>query len=261
MGTVIAVSNQKGGVGKSTSAINLACAFAAAGKKVLVIDTDPQGNTTSGLGVEKKDGLRTVYELLSGENAETCVTHVAGEGLDVVPAGIDLAGVEVELATLKGRESYLRKAIVPLREAYDYLFIDCPPSLGLLTINALTAADEVVIPIQCEFFALEGMTQLLNTVRLVRKHLNPSLSVGAVLMTMYDPRTNLATAVAGELKKYFGSKVLTNPIPRTVRLAEAPSHGMSIFRYAPRSTGAAAYSAAAAELLEKVSRETGGKTE
>ncbi|MCY0899667.1 MAG: AAA family ATPase [Firmicutes bacterium] len=251
MGRVIAVANQKGGVGKTTTVINLAAYLADAGKRVLAIDIDPQGNTTTGLGVDKSLVDVSIYDVMLGDQplVEALVsTEIVG--LHLLPATLDLAGAEVELSQVPGRESLLKKHIEPVRSRYDYVFVDCPPSLGLLTINALTAADAVMIPIQCEFFALEGLSQLLSTIELVRERLNPRLQLEGVLLTMYDGRTNLAAQVAEEVRRHFRQQVYDAVIPRTVRLSEAPSHGLPILRYDPKSRGAVGYQRLAEEVIQ-----------
>ncbi len=252
MGRVIAVANQKGGVGKTTTVINLAAYLADRGRKVLVVDVDPQGNATTGLGVDKGTLDVSIYEVLvGGQSVMDALTVTGTSGLHVVPATVDLAGAEVELTARAQREGALREAMAPIRQRYDYVFIDCPPSLGLLTVNALVAADTVMIPIQCEFFALEGLSQLLATIELIRRRLNPKLELEGVLLTMYDARTNLAADVAAEVRGHFGAKVYEAVIPRTVRLSEAPSHGLPIARYDPRSKGADAYRRLAEEVIER----------
>ena len=251
MGKAIAIFNQKGGVEKTTTNINLAASLAMMGKKILVLDIDPQGNTTSGLGVAKK-GLRyTTYELLveDGIDVKDTIMKTSTEGLYLIPASVQLAGAEVELVKMDRREKRLKKALDIVKEQYDYIFIDCPPSLGLLTINSLTAVDSVLIPIQCEFYALEGVSQLMHTIDIVRKNLNPTLEIQGVVLSMFDGRTNLSIQVVEEVKKYFRDKVYTTVIPRNVRLAEAPSYGMPIFQYDPRSKGAVAYGEFAEEFL------------
>lgn len=252
MGKAIAIFNQKGGVGKTTTNINLAACLAQMGKKVLVIDIDPQGNTTSGLGISKKDLKLSTYELLTQENIETrdTIMRTGVENMDIIPANAQLAGAEIELVQIIGREKILKKAIENIREDYDYIFIDCPPSLGLLTINSLTAVDAVLVPIQCEFYALEGVSQLMSTIEIVKKNLNPGLTIQGVILSMFDGRTNLSIQVVEEVKKYFKEKVYTTVIPRNVRLAEAPSYGMTIGEYDPKSTGAEAYREFAQEFLE-----------
>lgn len=250
MGRVIAVANQKGGVGKTTTVINLAAYLADAGKRVLAIDADPQGNTTTGLGIDKNTVEASIYEILLGEAPimkGLVPTDVVG--LHIIPATMDLAGAEVELSGMPDRETLLRARIGPVRDRYDFVFIDCPPSLGLLTLNALTSADGVMIPIQCEFFALEGLTQLLATIELVKQRLNPGLYLEGVLLTMFDARTNLAAQVADEVRNHFRQKVYRSVIPRTVRLSEAPSHGVPIMRYDPRSRGAEGYRMLAEEVV------------
>ena len=252
MGKAIAIFNQKGGVGKTTTNINLAACLARKNKKILVIDIDPQGNTTSGLGIAKKGLPYTSYELLVEKNGDphkaimpTCV-----ENLDIIPASVNLAGAEIEMVQIEGREARLKKAIDKVKKDYDYIFIDCPPSLGLLTINSLTAVDSVLIPIQCEFYALEGVSQLMSTIELVKKSLNPRLEIQGVILSMFDGRTNLSIQVVEEVKKYFKSKVYTTVIPRNVRLAEAPSYGLPIIEYDPASKGAEAYTEFAEEFLD-----------
>jgi len=251
MGKAIAIFNQKGGVGKTTTNINLSACLALKGKKVLVIDIDSQGNTTSGLGISKKDLEYTSYELLVEESINPLQTiyHTSVKNMDIIPASVDLAGAEIELVELEGRERRLEKAIDAVRDLYDYIFIDCPPSLSLLTINALTAVDSVLIPIQCEFYALEGVSQLLSTIDLVRKSFNPALSIEGVILSMFDGRANLSIQVAEEVKKFFGDKLYATVIPRNVRLAEAPSYGLPITSYDPSSKGARAYMAFADEFL------------
>jgi chromosome partitioning protein len=251
MSRVIAIANQKGGVGKTTTAINLGASLAVAEKKTLVVDIDPQGNATSGLGLERRDSLPTVYDILVGERpaAEAVASKVHFPTLDLIPSTRDLVGAEIELVEAANRETILRRALAPLRESYDYILVDCPPSLGLLTLNTLTAADSVLIPIQCEFYALEGLSQLLNTIRLVQKGLNPTLDIEGVLLTMYDRRLNLSRQVASEAREYFGAKVYRTAIPRNVRLAEAPSFGKPIVIYDVLSQGAQAYLQLAKEVL------------
>ncbi len=252
MGKAIAIFNQKGGVGKTTTNINLAASLAQKGKKVLVIDIDPQGNTTSGLGISKKDLEISTYELLTDDDADAkdAIMHTSTEKMDIIPANAQLAGAEVELVQLKAREKKLKQAIEGIKDSYDYIFVDCPPSLGLLTINSLTAVDSVLVPIQCEFYALEGVSQLMSTIEIVRKNLNPDLQIQGVILSMFDGRTNLSIQVVEEVKKYFKEKVYTTVIPRNVRLAEAPSYGMTIAEYDPGSKGAEAYREFAEEFLE-----------
>lgn len=253
MSRVIAIANQKGGVGKTTTAINLGASLAVAEKRTLVVDIDPQGNATSGLGIVHSDSLPTVYDVLVGErSAEAAVTPaVHFPCLDLLPSTRDLVGAEIELVQAPQRESILRRALEPLRDRYDFILVDCPPSLGLLTLNTLTAADSVLIPIQCEFYALEGLSQLLNTIRLVQKGLNPALDIEGVLLTMYDRRLNLSRQVAAEAREYFGAKVYRSAIPRNVRLAEAPSFGQPIVLYDVLSNGAQAYLSLAKEVLAR----------
>ena len=250
MGRIIAVANQKGGVGKTTTVINLASYLADSGKRVLACDIDPQGNTTTGLGVDKQGMDVSIYEvLLESEPVMEALVPTSVVGLHLLPATLDLAGAEVELSQVPERETRLQNALRPVRDRYDYVFIDCPPSLGLLTINALCAADRVMIPMQCEFFALEGLSQLLSTIDLVTARLNPELQLEGILLTMYDGRTNLSTQVAQEVRQHFASKVYQAVIPRTVRLSEAPSYGLPILRYDPKSRGAEGYRALAEEVM------------
>ena len=252
MGKAIAIFNQKGGVGKTTTNINLAACLAIRGKKVLILDIDPQGNTTSGIGIVKKDLENTSYEVLIDEKLEpeNAIIDTCVENLDIIPASVKLAGAEIELVQLEGREKRLKKAIEKIKSKYDYIFIDCPPSLGLLTINSLTAVDSVLIPIQCEFYALEGVSQLMSTIDLVKKNLNPGLEIQGVILSMFDGRTNLSIQVVEEVKKHFREKVYTTVIPRNIRLAEAPSHGLPITEYDPKSKGAEAYLEFAEEFLD-----------
>ncbi len=251
MGKAIAIFNQKGGVGKTTTNINLGACLANKGKKVLVVDIDPQGNTTSGLGIKKKELERSVYDLMVDEeiSPHDIIQKTGVDGLDIIPANVNLAGAEVALVRMDGREERLKKAIDKIKKNYDYIFIDCPPSLGLLTINSLTAVDSVLIPIQCEFYALEGVSQLMSTIELVQQKLNPDIEIQGVILSMFDGRTNLSIQVVEEVKKHFKEKVYTTVIPRNVRLAEAPSYGMPIFEYDPRSKGAEAYDEFAQEFL------------
>lgn len=251
MGKAIAIFNQKGGVGKTTTNINLAACLAKKGKKILVLDIDPQGNTTSGLGIEKKSLKKSSYDLMIEDdiNAEDVILKTGVDNLDIIPANVSLSGAEVELAIIRGREKRLKKALNQVKEKYDFIFIDCPPSLGLLTINSLTAVDSVLIPIQCEFYALEGVAQLMNTIEIVRKNLNEKLYVQGVILSMFDGRTNLSVQVVEEVKKYFREKVYKTVIPRNVRLAEAPSYGLPIIEYDPKSKGTEAYREFADEFL------------
>jgi len=248
---VIAVANQKGGVGKTTTAVNLAACLAKEGRKVLLIDSDPQGNATSGLGFDKRDVKKCIYDALINEvpMADT-LKHTAYENLDVIPATIQLAGAEIELVSLMNREGRLKNALERIKHDYDYVIIDCPPSLGLLTINALTAASSVMIPVQCEFYALEGITMLMNTIQLVQRNLNPALKLEGVVMTMFDSRTNLAQDVVEEVKKYFKTKMYKTIVPRNVRLSEAPSHGMPVIDYDSKSKGAQVYMELAQEVID-----------
>ncbi|MBO2531294.1 chromosome partitioning protein [Planifilum fulgidum] len=250
MGKVIAIANQKGGVGKTTTSINLAAGLAMEGRKVLVVDSDPQGNTTSGFGINKADVKQCIYDVMINEVPIVDVIVRTGiENLDLVPATIQLAGAEIELVQVISREYRLKRALQPVLDRYDYVLIDCPPSLGVLTVNSLTAANSVLIPIQCEFYALEGLGQLLNTIRIVQKHLNKRLEIEGVLLTMFDARTNLSVQVMEEVKKYFQHKVYKTVIPRNVRLSEAPSHGLPILLYDPRSRGAECYIELAKEVI------------
>jgi chromosome partitioning protein len=252
LGKSIAIFNQKGGVGKTTTNINLAACLAMHGKRVLVMDIDPQGNTTSGMGISKKNLEYTMYEVLinDGLDPTDAILDTNVELLKILPASVSLAGAEIELVQLEGREKRLKKALDRIRNQFDYIFIDCPPSLGLLTINSLTAVDSVLIPIQCEFYALEGVSQLMGTISLVKKSLNPNLEIQGVILSMFDGRTNLSIQVVEEVKKYFKEKVYSTVIPRNVRLAEAPSYGMPITEYDPKSRGAEAYMEFANEFLE-----------
>ena len=252
MGKAIAIFNQKGGVGKTTTNINLAACLALKGKKILIVDIDPQGNTTTGMGITKKGLENTSYELLvdSSVDPQRVIMHTNVENLDIIPASVNLAGAEIEMVQVEGRERQLKKALDKVKAKYDYIFIDCPPSLGLLTINSLTAVDSVLIPIQCEFYALEGVSQLMSTIELVKKGFNPNLQIQGVILRMFDGRTNLSLQVVEEVKKYFKNKVYTTVIPRNVRLAEAPSYGMPITEYDPASRGAEAYREFAEEFLE-----------
>ncbi|MCL7747477.1 ParA family protein [Halalkalibacter alkaliphilus] len=250
MAKIIAVANQKGGVGKTTTAVNLSACLAHIGKRVLLVDIDPQGNATSGVGVEKGDVDECVYDILVEDvEAVDVIKSTSVERLDVLPSTIQLSGAEIELVPTISREVRLKRALSTVAENYDYIFIDCPPSLGLLTINALTASDSVLIPVQCEYYALEGLSQLLNTVRLVQKHLNTDLEIEGVLLTMLDARTNLGIQVIDEVKKYFREKVFDTIIPRNVRLGEAPSHGQPIITYDAKSRGAEVYVDLAKEVV------------
>ncbi|GEO75366.1 chromosome partitioning ATPase [Levilactobacillus namurensis DSM 19117] len=250
MGYIIALANQKGGVGKTTTGVNLGAALASMGKQILLVDTDAQGNATSGVGIQKASIEREIYDVLVNEiPIQDAILHTEHPGLDIVPATIQLSGAEIELTPMMARETRLKAALDEVRDQYDYILIDCPPSLGLLTINAFTAADSILIPVQSEYYALEGLTQLLNTVKLVQKHFNRDLKIEGVLLTLYDARTNLGKQVNEEVKKYFRNKVYATIIPRNVQLAEAPSHGMPIIDYAPKSKGAVVYTELAKEVL------------
>lgn len=250
MGVVIALANQKGGVGKTTTSVNLGACLADAGQKVLLIDLDPQGNATSGLGIDKRQLKNSVYDVLINDvDLADTIMPSSHPGMDIVPATIELSGAEVELTSMMARETRLKDAFGQVRDQYDFILIDCPPSLGLLTINAFTATDSILIPVQSEYYALEGLSQLMNTIQLVRKHFNRNLAVEGVLLTMFDKRTNLGQEVNAEVKKVFGSKVYHTVIPRNVRLSEAPSHGLAIVDYDKRSTGAHEYQQLAKEVL------------
>ena len=255
MGQTIACTNQKGGVGKTTTVVNVATYLALAGERVLVIDLDPQGNATSGFGIEKRDVERSVYDALLGSVPMTeLVIRTSVLRLDLIPSSLALAGAEVELAGFIAREHRLANALEGVAADYDYVILDCPPSLGLLTVNALTAADSVLIPIQCEYYALEGLSQLTATINLVRDHLNPDLAIKGVVLTMFDARTNLSTEVAAEVRRHLGSSVYKTVVPRSVRLSEAPSHGLPIALYRPDSKGADAYRELTGEFLRRDQR-------
>ena len=250
MGRVISVANQKGGVGKTTSTVSLAAALAVHGKKVLIIDSDPQGNATSGLGVQKGELEQDVYDVLVNQvPMADVIVPTTRENLMIAPSTIQLAGAEIELTSQPRREQRLKEAVKKIKDDYDYIFIDCPPSLGHLTMNAFTASDTVLIPVQCEYYALEGLSQLMNTMTMVRKHFNPQLKIEGVLLTMYDARTNLGNEVKDDVIKYFREKVYKTIIPRNVRLSEAPSYGQAIVDYDPRSRGAEVYMELAKEVL------------
>ena len=252
MGRIIAIANQKGGVGKSTTAINLSACLAEAGKKVLTIDIDPQGNTTSGLGIDKNEVNPTLYELLLGETElKNCILKDVVENLDLIPSNMNLSGAEIELVGIEEREYILRNAIQDVKDTYDYIVMDCPPSLSMLTINALTAADSVLVPIQCEYYALEGLSQLIHTIELVQERLNEELEIEGVVFTMYDARTNLSLEVVENVKDNLNQNIYKTIIPRNVRLAEAPSYGLPINLYDSKSTGAESYRLLAEEVINR----------
>lgn len=252
MAKIIAVANQKGGVGKTTTTVNLSACLAQTGKRVLLVDIDPQGNSSSGLGVDKENAQYCIYDIIIDDiSPGEALLPTPVEGLSIICSKMELAGAEVELVGVLAREQVLKRRLALVATDFDYILIDCPPSLGLLTLNALTAADTLLVPIQCEYFALEGLSQLMNTVRLVQKHLNPGLDVEGVVLTMFDARTNLSAQVVAEVKKFFRNRVYDTIIPRSVRLGEAPSFGLPITLYDAASTGARAYKALAAEMLKR----------
>lgn len=251
MGKIIAVANQKGGVGKTTTAVSLSAALGANGKKTLLVDIDPQGNSTSGVGVDRREVANTIYEILiDGADSHSAVVETEYENLSIIPSNINLAGAEIELADMPEREAILKKNLAALRLYYDYILIDCPPSLGMITTNALTAADSILIPIQCEYYALEGLSQLMNTVRVIKRKYNENLDIEGVLLTMYDGRLNLTQQVVQEVKKYFPRKVFKTVIPRTVRLSEAPSFGQPVMYYDKSSKGSQTYAALSLEIIQ-----------
>jgi chromosome partitioning protein len=252
LGKIISFSNQKGGVGKTTTAVNLVAALGIKNKKVLLVDADPQGNSTSGFGISKKSVAFSSYELITGKkSAEEVIIHTKFKGVDIIPSSMNLAGAEIELSTMDERTSRLKTSLSFVREDYDFIFIDCPPSLGLITLNALTATDTFLVPIQCEFFALEGLSQLMSTMRQVKRSFNPTLELEGVLLTMYDGRLNLTQQVVSEIKKFFGKKLYSSAITRSVRLSEAPSYGLPIQYYDHRSKGANCYNALAEEFIKR----------
>ncbi len=252
MGKIIAFSNQKGGVGKTTTCVNMSACLAGLGKKVLLLDLDPQGNATSSLGIEKDENLKSIYNVITNDsNIEDVVRRTKYKGLDIIPSDINLAGAEIDLVQMDNREKILRNSLMMIKNSYDYITIDCPPSLGLLTINALTSADSVIIPILCEFLSLEGLTQLMNTVWLVKQHLNSNLEIEGVVLTMKSARSNLVNEVSAEIRKFFDKKVFNTAIPRNVRVAEAPSYGESVIDYDPKCKGSIAYMELTKEFLSR----------
>ena len=255
MGKIIAVVNQKGGVGKTTSAVNLAAAVGALGKKVLLVDIDPQGNATSGVGIDRRKTKGSSYDIIvDGKSVNDCLIKTEFKNLDIIPSSLDLAAAELEIVDRNHRESLLKAALAPVKANYDYILIDCPPSLGLITTNALCAADTVLLPIQCEYYALEGLSQLMNSVRRVKRMYNPRLDIEGVVLTMYDGRLNLTQQVVAEVKKYFPKKVYSTPIPRGVRISEAPSYGMPVIYYDKSCKGSFAYTELAKEIIAKERR-------
>lgn len=252
MGKIIAIVNQKGGVGKTTTAVNLTAGLGIKGKKVLIVDIDPQGNTTSGFGIDKREVIFSSYNLITGEvSASQIIQKTQFKGVDIIPSAMDLAGAEIELSSAENRETKLKNALAPIRENYDYILLDCPPSLGLITLNALVSTDTFLVPIQCEYFALEGLSQLMSTMRQVKRLYNPILELEGVLLTMYDGRLNLTQQVVGEIKKFFGKKLYSTVITRSVRLSEAPSFGLPIQYYDHRSKGSDCYNELAAEFIKR----------
>ena len=252
MGKIIAFANQKGGVGKTTTCVNVATYMAMMGKKILLLDLDPQGNATSDVGIRKSQDLMTIYDLIDGEGTfDDVIKPTIVENLFIIPSTVDLAGAEVELIQIPQREKIIKNLLAEIKDSYDFILIDCPPSLGLITVNALTATDSVIIPIQCEFFALEGLTQLMNTIKLVKEYLNPNIDIEGMVMTMKDKRYNLTNQVSNEIIKFFSKKVYVTTIPRNVRLAEAPSHGLPVALYDANSKGAEAYLSLAEEILKR----------
>ncbi|MBQ9523201.1 MAG: ParA family protein [Paludibacteraceae bacterium] len=252
MNKILCIANQKGGVGKTTTAINLSAALALAGKKILLVDADPQANASSGLGVDVAELKSTIYEcLVNGIDPDKAILQTNVQNLDLIPSHIDLVGAEIEMLNLENREKLLKNMLAPIRERYDYIIIDCSPSLGLITVNALTASDSVVIPVQCEFFALEGIAKLLNTIKIIKSQLNPGLKIEGFLLTMFDNRLRLSNQVYEEVKRHFGDLVFNTVIYRNVRLSEAPSHGMSVLEYEPSSKGARNYRQLAEEFLRR----------
>ena len=260
MGKIVSIANQKGGVGKTTTSINLSTILAKKGKKILMIDADPQGNASSGIGVDREDIELSVYDVLINDKPiDEVVKKTNIKNLDICPSNINLAGAEVELVSVMSREHRLKEKLDMVKDNYDFIIIDCPPSLGLITLNAFTASDSVLIPVQCEYYALEGLGQLLNTISLVKKHLNKDIEIEGALLTMYDIRTNLSNQVVKEVKKYFNDKVYKNVIPRNVKLSEAPSYGMPISVYDPRSKGAKSYEKFVKEFLKNNESDLKGK--
>ncbi len=250
MGRTISIFNQKGGVGKTTTVINLAAALGKLGKRILIVDADPQGNATSGLGIDKNSLKLSLYDgLIDGVDLKKIVRKTSAENVDIIPSNVELAGAEIELIEIENRELSLKKALTAIEDEYDIVFVDCPPSLGLLSLNGLSASHSVIVPIQCEYYALEGVSQLVDTISLVKKSLNPDLEIEGVVLSMFDGRTNLSIQVVEEVKEYFKGKVYTSIIPRNVRLAEAPSYGLSVIDYDPKSKGAEAYTELAEEFL------------